>query len=69
MKEAVRRRYAMRLWGGVKVGNIITNINGKWVLKSKSGKVLLRKEENESFSEFEKRCAEYGKPKENRHES
>lgn len=51
------------------MNKIIAHVDGEWVLKSKSEKVLLRKEENESFSEFEKRCAEYGKPKENRHES
>lgn len=41
------------------MGNIITNIDGEWFLKDKSGKVLMRKADKEPFHKFEKRCAEY----------
>jgi len=45
--------------------SIITKINGKWAMvqNKKNGKILLEKEDGETFKDFEDRCAEYSKPK------
>lgn len=50
----------------MKKDRIIAQHNGRWALLEPEGKglrALLYKRSNESFHEFEKRCAEYGKSK------
>jgi len=47
------------------MSSIITKVDEKWAMvqNKKNGKILLEKEDGETFQEFEDRCAEYGKPK------
>jgi len=50
----------------MKNDRIIAQHNNRWALLEPDGKglrALLYKRSDESFQEFEKRCAEYDKPK------